>query len=253
MAILKMNQLAQYDSIAKAYTSLAKKDPVKQFVQFPESLRLLGDVRDKRVLDIGCGAGLLTEQIAGRGAAIVAYDISEKQIALALENTQRNPTITYLVSCPEKIVQDLESAGISGNFDAAVSTLVLFYAKNTSQLADFFKSTHFLLKQGAQFVSIVLNPAYEYIGIAKFSRIFARKNCESRVDFLDSDKNIIASAAFSDFSKSDYELAAKEAGFEKFEWACLRPSIEGIMAMGRDYWMDFSKSPPYVGFVATKD
>ncbi len=253
MALMKANSPAQYDGIAREYTALSKKDPVKQFVQYPETLRLLGDVRGKRVLDIGCGAGLLTEQIAGRGARIAAYDISREQIFLALSSQPKNQSITYLVSSPEKIAQALESLGIPTEFDVAVSTLVLFYAENARQLSDFFKSTFSLLTKGAKFVSILFNPDYGFMGAAKFNRIFTRENGKSTVNFLDSGQNVVASATHSDFSRADYENAAKGAGFSKFEWVDLEPSIEGIEAMGKEYWADFHESPPYVGFVATKE
>ncbi len=48
-----------------------------------ERLRLLGDVRGKRVLEIGCGGGQCSIAFARRGALATGLDISDAQIAFA--------------------------------------------------------------------------------------------------------------------------------------------------------------------------
>ena len=48
----------QYDTkLSGKYTDLVRTDPAKMFVQYPEALRLLGNIRRNNVLDIGCGSG----------------------------------------------------------------------------------------------------------------------------------------------------------------------------------------------------
>jgi 2-polyprenyl-3-methyl-5-hydroxy-6-metoxy-1,4-benzoquinol methylase len=44
---------------------------------------LLGDVAGRRVLDAGCGTGYLSRQLAERGAAVIAIDVSARMVALA--------------------------------------------------------------------------------------------------------------------------------------------------------------------------
>ncbi|MEV6986606.1 class I SAM-dependent methyltransferase [Sphaerisporangium sp. NPDC051017] len=55
------------------------------FVWCPEGLdeadaRLLGDVRGRRVLEIGCGAGQCGRWLAGQGAEVAAFDVSRRQL-----------------------------------------------------------------------------------------------------------------------------------------------------------------------------
>jgi magnesium-protoporphyrin O-methyltransferase len=45
--------------------------------------RLPEDLRGARVLDAGCGTGAMTEELARRGATVVAVDISPKLVAIA--------------------------------------------------------------------------------------------------------------------------------------------------------------------------
>lgn len=46
-------------------------------------LNTLGDVRGKRILDAGCGAGQMTHELALRGAEVVAVDISPSLVEIA--------------------------------------------------------------------------------------------------------------------------------------------------------------------------
>jgi SAM-dependent methyltransferase len=57
----------------------------QSFVWCPEGLdeadaRLLGDVRGRRVLEVGCGAGQCARWLRGQGAAVVGVDISWRQL-----------------------------------------------------------------------------------------------------------------------------------------------------------------------------
>ncbi|TSA44345.1 class I SAM-dependent methyltransferase, partial [bacterium] len=154
-----MSATVQYDDIRKEYVALAATEPSKQFVQYPEILRLLGDVKGQKILDVGCGPGLLTRQIAARGAEVTAYDNSAEQIQLALEEENAHPLgIRYLIADANSI--EKESGLPPAYFDSAISTLVLHYAKDLAELEQFFSSTFRLLKEDSRFITIICNPDY---------------------------------------------------------------------------------------------
>ena len=46
-------------------------------------LDLLAPVQGERVLDLGCGDGVLTQEIAARGADVLGADLSEELLAAA--------------------------------------------------------------------------------------------------------------------------------------------------------------------------
>jgi SAM-dependent methyltransferase len=54
-----------------------------------QELRLLGDVRAKRVLDLGCGTGAAAVTLAREGAVVIALDASESVLARARARAER--------------------------------------------------------------------------------------------------------------------------------------------------------------------
>lgn len=79
---------ARYDAAADFY--------IKGFgsVDDPASLallNLLGPVTGLRVLDVACGHGRLTRELARRGASVVGIDISGILISKAVEAEQNDP------------------------------------------------------------------------------------------------------------------------------------------------------------------
>jgi ubiquinone/menaquinone biosynthesis C-methylase UbiE len=53
-------------------------------------LRLLGDLRGKRVLDLGCGTGAAAIAFAQQGAIVIALDASDARLAHARERAERD-------------------------------------------------------------------------------------------------------------------------------------------------------------------
>ena len=55
-------------------------------------LAVMGDLRGKRVLEIGCGDGRITRRYADRATQVVAIDPDADLISQALESTPPNST-----------------------------------------------------------------------------------------------------------------------------------------------------------------
>jgi ubiquinone/menaquinone biosynthesis C-methylase UbiE len=53
------------------------------------TIRELVDPRGRRVLDVGCGEGRISFELAGVGARVVAFDPDEESIATARAETPR--------------------------------------------------------------------------------------------------------------------------------------------------------------------
>jgi 2-polyprenyl-6-hydroxyphenyl methylase/3-demethylubiquinone-9 3-methyltransferase len=68
-------------------------------------------LRDAAVLDVGCGAGLLSEALAARGARVTAIDLAPELIEVAkLHLLESGQTVEYLLSSAEALAQQREGA-----------------------------------------------------------------------------------------------------------------------------------------------
>src|SRR5579883_634137 len=70
-----------FGALAPAYDAL--RPPDENWLELADLLVREGDLRGHRVLEIGCGTGLLAEEIARRGARVFAVDPSAEMLAQA--------------------------------------------------------------------------------------------------------------------------------------------------------------------------
>lgn len=85
----------------------------------------------QRVLDAGCGPGIVSLALARGGSTVVGCDLSEQMVSYAHQQAQAEPA--EIAQRLEFVVSDLESAGqvVSGTFDLAICLDVLIYYPET--------------------------------------------------------------------------------------------------------------------------
>jgi SAM-dependent methyltransferase len=87
LAVLTYCQRVASDAIyrqhADAYGRFCEHSLPNAAYDRPAILRLAGDVAGRRVLELGYAAGVLTEQLADRGAYVLALDREPRMAALA--------------------------------------------------------------------------------------------------------------------------------------------------------------------------
>jgi 2-polyprenyl-3-methyl-5-hydroxy-6-metoxy-1,4-benzoquinol methylase len=90
----------------------------------PGIAEFLGDLRDKRVVEYGCGMGAITVHLARSGAHVTAFDLSEASIDVARQRARMlglHDRIEFAVAPGE----DLPFA--DGSFDVAFGKAVLHH------------------------------------------------------------------------------------------------------------------------------
>ena len=127
-----------------AWDKLTSNEPVsfvRQLVREGRQKMLLAileklpqDLKGTRILDAGCGTGVLSRMLDERGAEVVGVDISDKLIEVAKNRSGPNSSIEYFSG-------DMKEASF-GNFDyiIAMDSLIHYSAEDViSSLVDFSK------------------------------------------------------------------------------------------------------------------
>ena len=96
--------------------------------EIPTLLSLLPDLKDKTVLDLGCGFGEHCRYFADNGAGrVVGIDLSEKMLAIA-QKKAGGPQISYFRMAMEDMDQ------LTEKFDVVVSSLAFHYVQDYAGL-----------------------------------------------------------------------------------------------------------------------
>lgn len=119
--------------------------------EWPALRALLPDLRDLRVVDLGCGYGWFCRFAREQGAAeVLGLDVSEKMLARAREMTS-DPAIQYQRA-------DLESVALPDEiFDLAYSSLALHYLVHLDRLV---ANVSRALSPGGRFVFSAEHPLF---------------------------------------------------------------------------------------------
>ena len=112
-------------------------------------------LKNIKILDIGCGGGLLSEPMCKLGAKVTGIDASDKNIKVAkLHSKKNNLKIDYLCSSPEKFNADAK-------FDVILNMEIVEHVENVNF---FLKSCSKLLKKnGIMFVATLNKTLKSYI------------------------------------------------------------------------------------------
>jgi len=108
-----------------------------------------------RILDIGCGGGLLSEPMSRLGAEVVGIDASDKNINVAKIHAKKNDlNIKYFCSSPENL-------NINTKFDVILNMEIVEHVENI----DFFlkSSSKLLKKNGIMFVATLNKTLKSYL------------------------------------------------------------------------------------------
>lgn len=156
MEINKTKQI--YNRIAKEYYNLrTKKHPqgwfYNEMLEMPTTLKLLGNIRGKKVLDLGCGPGIYAKILLEKKAKVKGIDISDKEIEIA---KGKNPSINFTVGNAEKMPYK------NSEFDIVLAALVMEYFENWDKVIYEVKR---VLKKRGLFVFSIGNPVTNCIRI----------------------------------------------------------------------------------------
>ena len=115
-----------------------------------EYVRQRMPLRDAAVLDVGCGAGLLSEALAGEGARVTATDLAPELIKVAkLHRLESKVEVEYLLQSVESLAEQRP-----GSFDAITCMEMLEHVPDPSAI---IAACATLLKPGGKLFLSTLN------------------------------------------------------------------------------------------------
>jgi 2-polyprenyl-6-hydroxyphenyl methylase/3-demethylubiquinone-9 3-methyltransferase len=103
-------ELAKFSALAHRWW-----DPTSEFrplheinpLRLAHIERLVGGLEGKRVLDVGCGGGILAEAMAARGAEVTGIDLAEKPIKVAMLHGMENGSrVSYRLVAAETLAAE---------------------------------------------------------------------------------------------------------------------------------------------------
>ena len=144
----KFKPLHKFNPIRISYI----KDNIINTLKLKKNEKPLSKIK---ILDIGCGGGLLSEPMSRLGADVVGIDASEKNINVAkLHAKKNNLNIKYICSSPENYQ-------IYEKFDVILNMEIIEHVDNVDH---FLKSCSNLLKKnGMMFVATLNKTLKSYI------------------------------------------------------------------------------------------
>ena len=155
----KFRPLHQLNPIRIAYVRDSIIDCLRLDRRADLPLRGLRPLRDLRLIDIGCGGGLLAEPMARLGATVTGIDASDESIRIAQAHARQGGLdLEYRCALPEDLVDEGRS------FDIVLNMEVV---EHVSDLDTFFGATTALLDSGGVTVVATLNRTLKSLALAK--------------------------------------------------------------------------------------
>lgn len=135
------------------YHSRKDKDGPSWFynenLEMPATLELLGNIKEKKILDLGCGPGFHIKYLVKNGASVKGLDISKELIHFA---KKENPSVDFKIGDMEKLPYK------NAEFDIVLCSLVLGHLKRWDRVLNEISR---VLKAKGIFVFSIRNPISE--------------------------------------------------------------------------------------------
>lgn len=146
--------MSSYDFLAGCYDRLTYDINYSAWADYIEKHFARHSLPGKTILDLACGTGSLTRELAVRGYEMIGADQSAEMLAEAAEKNRGIAPIEPIFLC-----QPMEKLDLYGTIDACVCCLdSINYVTDPKKLAQAFARLHLFLMPGGLFLFDINSP-----------------------------------------------------------------------------------------------
>tara|TARA_Y100000992_G_scaffold298196_2_gene262982 strand:+ start:181 stop:909 length:729 start_codon:yes stop_codon:yes gene_type:complete len=128
---------------------------IKSILKEHKNRNVKKPLKNIKILDIGCGGGLLCEPLSKLGAQVIGIDASEKNIKIAKVHAKKNNlNINYYCTSPENFITKLK-------FDIVLNMEIVEHVNDINYFLK--ESSKFLKKNGLMFIATLNKTLKSYI------------------------------------------------------------------------------------------
>jgi len=164
MTTIDPEEVEKFSRIADEWWDLnGKFKPLHKFnpIRVNYIKNQIKDLKNSKILDIGCGGGLVTEEFAKLGADITGIDASDKNIKVASLHAQKSKLdINYICTSAEDLVKE------GKQYDVVFALEII---EHVADVDEFIKSCSKLVKKDGLFFVATINRTIKSLALAKFA------------------------------------------------------------------------------------
>jgi len=220
-------QVAEFDKLAQHYFDRRRdksRFDYNRDIEVPALIKLIGNVKNKVILDMGCGFGDHALKLSKQNyKKLVGFDLSVELVKFA--NQQKIPNSSFYVGDMSKKLKHR-----SAYFDVVYSGLAIHYVKNIDSL---FKEVNRVLKKNGVFCFSTGHPIFNLINQTDEHIIGVKKRSDgTRIIFGDyfdespklNDFGSLGKIRICNFTFETLIKAGLNNGFELIDYKDARPT-----------------------------
>jgi SAM-dependent methyltransferase len=146
--------IKSYDEMAKYYENFVDTKPWNAYYERPATLSLLSEIKNKKVLDVGCAGGWYTKYLLDNGANVMGIDVNKNMVEITKKRTQNKCEVKQAdINRKFDFIEN-------GRIDIILASLVLHYIKNLSNV---FCEFNRIMKINGELIFSIHHPLMEFV------------------------------------------------------------------------------------------
>ncbi|KNC86008.1 3-demethylubiquinone-9 3-O-methyltransferase [Sphaeroforma arctica JP610] len=109
-----------------------------------------------QVLDVGCGGGILSENLARLGATVTGIDAAMENISVAKLHSKGDPSLAKLLTYKHITAEDVQASGQT--FDVVVASEIIEHVDDPQE---FVKTCSAMVKPKGVFIASTINQTWQ--------------------------------------------------------------------------------------------